>query len=294
MQTIFSRIAWAKRGKLAITTYFTALEERRKLVEGTKMNHCPRAKEARWKSLTLRFFCRPNICIMLLLESGERKLRLNSLVERDGFAIVPACLDEGAVDGLCEQFADNRHPERNLLSVSTVQELAKSRPVRGITEAVLGPRCFAVRGIFFNKTRSSNWKVVWHQDLTIAVRERRDVDGFGPWTVKAGVLHVQPPAEIMGSILAIRLHLDESGIDNGPLRVIAGSHREGRLSAEQIGKREKENSVICAVPRGGALIMRPLLLHSSSACVVPRSRRVIHLEFAASELPHGLEWHDRV
>jgi ectoine hydroxylase-related dioxygenase (phytanoyl-CoA dioxygenase family) len=219
---------------------------------------------------------------------------LKPLVEQDGFAVVPACLDEAAVERLCKQFDDTRYPQRNLLSAPSVQDLAMSRPVREIIETVLGPRCFAVRGIFFNKTRSSNWKVVWHQDLTIAVRERREVDGFGPWTVKAGVLHVQPPAEIMGGILAIRLHLDESGHDNGPLRVIAGSHREGRLSAKQIGSWEKQNSVTCTVPKGGALLMRPLLLHASSACTNPKSRRVIHLEFAAAELPRGLEWHDRV
>jgi len=161
-------------------------------------------------------------------------------------------------------------------------------------ETVLGPKCFAVRAIFFNKTRRSNWKVVWHQDLTIAVRQRSDVDGFGPWTLKAGVLHVQPPAEVMNDMLAIRLHLDESGLDNGPLRVISGSHREGRLSAGQIGSCEKGNSVTCTVPKGGALVMRPLLLHASSACATPKSRRVIHIEFAAAELPHGLDWNDTV
>ena len=228
------------------------------------------------------------------LSDSNSESGLKALVEQDGFALVPQCLDEVTVERLCNQFDDTRYPQRNLLSVSSVQGLATSRPVREIMETVLGPKCFAVRGIFFNKTRSSNWKVVWHQDLTIAVRERKEVDGFGPWTMKAGVLHVQPPAEIMSGILAIRLHLDESGIDNGPLRVIAGSHREGRLSASQIGSWEKENSVTCTVPRGGALAMRPLLLHASSACAIPKSRRVIHLEFAAAELPQGLDWHDKV
>jgi hypothetical protein len=137
-------------------------------------------------------------------------------VERDGFAVVPGCLDEATVELLSNQFDDTRHPERSLLSHPSVRTLATSRPVREIVEGILGPRCFAVRGIFFNKTRSSNWKVVWHQDLTIAVRERADVCGFGPWTVKAGILHVQPPSEVMSGLLAIRLHLDESGIDNGP------------------------------------------------------------------------------
>jgi ectoine hydroxylase-related dioxygenase (phytanoyl-CoA dioxygenase family) len=219
---------------------------------------------------------------------------LKPVVEQDGFSVVPVCLDETAVESLCKQFDDTRYPERNLLSVPSVQALARSRPVREIMETLLGPRCFAVRGIFFNKTRSSNWKVVWHQDLTIAVRERRDVDGFGPWTVKAGVVHVQPPAKVMGGILAIRLHLDESGLDNGPLRVLSGSHRKGRLSAEEIADWEKGNAITCTVPKGGALVMRPLLLHASSTCAIPKSRRVIHLEFAAAELPHGLEWHDRV
>src|SRR4030095_1143590 len=185
------------------------------------------------------------------LRDASTASALNPIVEQDGFAVVPACLDEAAVDRLCEQFDDTRYPQRNLLSVPSVRGLAMSRPVREIMETVLGPGCFAVRGFFFNKTRSSNWKVVWHQDLTIAVRERRDVDGFGSWTVKAGVLHVQPPADIMSGILAIRLHLDESELDNGPLRVIAGSHLEGRLSAEQIGNWKKENAVICTVPKGG-------------------------------------------
>lgn len=224
----------------------------------------------------------------------RRANALKPFVEQNGFAVVPACLDEAVLARLYKQFDDTRRPQRNLLSVPSVRDLAMSRPVREIMEAVIGPGCFAVRGILFNKTRDSNWKVAWHQDLTIAVRERRDVDGFGPWSVKGGVLHVQPPTEIMRGILAMRLHLDESGIDNGPLRVIAGSHREGRLSAEQIASWEKKNSVTCTVPKGGLLLMRPLLLHASSACAIPKSRRVIHLEFTSVELPQGLEWQDRV
>src|SRR5882724_2163275 len=172
---------------------------------------------------------------VVLSDASTSTTALKQRVEQDGFAVVPSCLDEATVELLNKQFDDARYPERNLLSVPSVRALAISRPVREIMETVLGPECVAIRGIFFNKTRSSNWKVVWHQDLTIAVRERREVDGFGPWTLKAGVLHVQPPAEVMSGILAIRLHLDESAIDNGPLRVIAGSHSEGRLSAEQIG-----------------------------------------------------------
>ncbi len=215
-------------------------------------------------------------------------------VEEEGFASVPSCLDDETLGRLCAHFDDNKYPQRSLLSVPIVREVAVSNPVRALLGAVLGPKCFAVRGIFFNKTRESNWKVVWHQDLTVAVRERREVYGFGPWTIKAGIVHVQPPADIMSRVLAVRLHLDESGPDNGPLRVIPRSHKHGRFSTGDVAQWQTRDSIACTIPRGGALLMRPLLLHASSACKVSKPRRVIHLEFAVDELPGGLEWHDRV
>ena len=219
---------------------------------------------------------------------------LQGQVERDGFAIVPTCLSEEISTRLGSHFGDASYGIRNLLAVPIVRELAASVAVRTLAEAILGNNCFAIKATFFNKTQEANWKVVWHQDLTIMVRERCEAAGFGPWTTKAGINHVQPPVGILNHILAIRLHLDESGPDNGPLRVIPGSHKQGRLSAKKVAEWQRVKSVVCAVPRGGALLMRPLLLHASSACVAPTPRRVIHLEFAADELPEGLEWHNRV
>jgi ectoine hydroxylase-related dioxygenase (phytanoyl-CoA dioxygenase family) len=119
------------------------------------------------------------------------------------------------------------------------------------------------------------------------VRARRDAEGFGAWSEKAGVMHVQPPAAILERMLTVRLHLDAGDEANAPLRVIPGSHSRGRLDAAAIAHlRETSTVVACLVPRGGALLMRPLLLHASSAS----RRRVVHLEFAAGELPAGLEW----
>jgi len=237
-----------------------------------------------------------------MLASSERNYNLSVTstadlvhrVEYDGFAVVPACLDEEAIQRLAGHLGEGAYAKRNLLVLPIVRELAASPAVRNLAEAVLGKHCFAVKGTFFNKTAESNWKVAWHQDLTIMVRERREVTGFGPWTNKAGIVHVQPTADILSSILAIRVHLDGSGPDNGPLRVIPGSHKHGRLSAEQVSGYAKESSVVCIVPRGGALLMRPLLLHASSACLSLKPRRVIHLEYTAKELPDGLEWFDRV
>lgn len=214
-------------------------------------------------------------------------------LETKGFAIVSDCLDESLIEALCAILGKTRHAQRNLLNIPLVRDLAASQSVRRLATAVLGEDCFAVRGMLFNKTPTSNWKVVWHQDKTIAVQERNDVPGFGPWSLKAGVVHVQPPASLMGKMLAIRLHLDESNESNGPLRVIPRSHLCGELSADEIVAWKKRPATTCTVARGGAILMRPLLLHASSASLKPVTRGVIHLEFAADELQGGLKWHTR-
>jgi ectoine hydroxylase-related dioxygenase (phytanoyl-CoA dioxygenase family) len=221
-------------------------------------------------------------------------LDVRQQVAADGFAIVPVCLDEETVEALGRRFHETGRSRRDLLAMPSIRRLARCETVRAAVEAVLGPDCFAVKGFLFNKSQDANWKVPWHQDVTIAVRDRRDLAGFGPWTRKGGVWHVQPPAGVMSRLLAIRLHLDDSGTDNGPLRVIAGSHNRGRLSAGQLASLTQRQAVTCLVPRGGALLMRPLLVHGSSPCSRPAPRRVIHLEFSTGDLPGGLEWHDRV
>jgi ectoine hydroxylase-related dioxygenase (phytanoyl-CoA dioxygenase family) len=217
-----------------------------------------------------------------------------SAVERDGFALVQSCLSDFAVGRLCESLDDTQYGQRNLLREPVVQELARSREARALVASVLGPACFAIKGILFNKTQKSNWKVPWHQDLTITVQDQVEVEGFGPWTNKSGVVNVQSPADVLGGILAIRIHLDVNDSQNGPLRVIPGSHKHGRLTAEQIANWDKSEAVACLVPRGGALLMRPLILHASSSCQLPKSRRVIHLEYCSEELPGALRWHTKV
>jgi ectoine hydroxylase-related dioxygenase (phytanoyl-CoA dioxygenase family) len=217
-----------------------------------------------------------------------------SAIERDGFAILQTCLDESAVKRLCESLDDTQYGQRNLVGKPVIKELARSQEVRRVIASVLGPNCFAIKGILFNKTQKLNWKVPWHQDLTITVHDRIETEGFGPWTIKGGVVNVQPRADVLRGILAIRIHLDANDNQNGPLRVIPGSHNHGRLGAEQIASWDKSGAVTCLVPRGGALLMRPLILHASSACRLPKSRRVIHLEYSSADLPSGLRWHTKV
>ena len=207
------------------------------------------------------------------------------VVPRDVLDALIAELEPGALTGA------GRGGVRNLLDAATVQALARSGAVRAVAEAALGSGCGAVRGLLFDKTPVANWKVAWHQDLAIAVRARRDAPGYGPWSEKAGVPHVHAPAALLERMVAIRVHLDDCGPDNGPLRVLPGSHRAGRLGAGDIAAwKARVEPVTCVAARGGLLALRPLVLHASSPARSPAHRRVVHLEFAAAPLGDGLQW----
>lgn len=215
-------------------------------------------------------------------------------VETNGYALVHRCVSEETIRALETALDADQHGIRNLLSNEIVRNVAGSAEVRRSVASVLGAECFAVRGIFFNKSPKANWKVTWHQDCVIAVREKLDIRGWGPWSSKADVIHVRPAPAVLQQMLAIRIHLDDCGEANGPLRVIPGSHRDGFLSDAEIQNRSKESAVECAAYRGDAILMRPLILHSSPPAVKPSNRRVVHLEFAAAQLPDGAQWQDCV
>ena len=234
--------------------------------------------------------------------SAIEQSELLATIDREGWGVTSPVIPQLEIDNLIAELAtvvagqEGRGGVRNLLQLApAVRTLAASTPVRSVAEAVLGPTCFAVRAILFDKTSLANWKVMWHQDLTIAVREQVKVTGFGPWSEKDGIPHVQPPESLLERMLAVRLHLDDCGADNGPVRVLPGSHRVGRLSAAGIDHwRSGREEVSCLAERGSILAFRPLLLHASSPAAVASNRRVIHIEFAAEELPEPLAWHDRV
>jgi len=225
-------------------------------------------------------------------------------IQNDGFAILPSVVPPQTTSFLSSQLTELSGAEvksrghsafgvRKLLEVaSAVGHLAGSAEIRALIEPILGAEAFAVRGIFFDKTPSANWKVAWHQDLTIAVRRKIEIEGFGPWSVKAGIDHVIPPVEILEKMLALRIHLDDADESNGALKVIPGSHKHGRLNPQQIqALKEERQVVVCSTPAGGVMAMKPLLLHASSASAQPFHRRVIHLEFSSAQLPGGLEWY---
>lgn len=226
---------------------------------------------------------------------------------RDGYVIVSDVISAevvarliAAIDFLADADVSRQrngaaYAIRNLLSaVPETRMLSQSREIRELVEPLLGAEARAVRGLLFDKTPDANWKVAGHQDLSIAVSGRRHVPGFGPWSKKSGVDHVQPPVDVLERMLTVRLHLDDCGPENGPLRVLPGSHSRGVLAPAALEQMLQEGTPIpCHVPAAGAVLMRPLLLHASSTATHPGHRRVIHLEFASGPLPGGLEWYEQ-
>jgi ectoine hydroxylase-related dioxygenase (phytanoyl-CoA dioxygenase family) len=221
----------------------------------------------------------------------------------EGFQIVRSVVTDNECDLLAAELAPLFEAQqkaagskiggvRNLLGTSRrVAQLAGSEKIISVLKEAVGRRPFPVRAIFFDKNPEANWLVPWHQDLAVAVTERVEAAGFTGWSIKDGVSHVHPPQDVLEGMITLRLHLDDCGVENGALKVIAGSHRLGKLGAAEISDCTKSNQpVICEILKGGVLLMRPLLLHASLPAKKPSHRRVLHIEYATGNLPGGLEW----
>ncbi|MDW5415337.1 phytanoyl-CoA dioxygenase family protein [Iodobacter sp. CM08] len=151
-------------------------------------------------------------------------------------------------------------------------------------------RCSA---LFFEKSASRNWLVAVHQDLSIPVAERIEHPALQGWSVKEGQLYVRAPVEVLQQLIAVRIHLDACGAEDGPLRLVPGSHLQGLVTAEDAAL-ARQQEIVCVAESGSALLMRPLLLHSCSKSSGKSQRRVLHFLFAPLELPLGLRWSDIV
>ncbi|WP_397364060.1 WYL domain-containing protein [Olleya sp. R77988] len=152
---------------------------------------------------------------------------------------------------------------------------------------------FLTKAIYFDKSPKDNWYVTWHQDVPINVLEKKETEGFKSWTNKKGVISVCPTEDISKNTFAMRIHLDDTTIKNGALKVIPGSHHK-RLNDDEI-KLITSNSIpfVSEVGSGGVQLIKPFLLHASSETTVQRRRRVLHLEFSSLVLPNGLEYAEK-
>jgi ectoine hydroxylase-related dioxygenase (phytanoyl-CoA dioxygenase family) len=165
--------------------------------------------------------------------------------------------------------------------------------LKQVIRELFGMDYFVVKSIYFDKPEGSNWYVSYHQDLTISVDKKTELAGFGPWTTKQNQFAVQAPLNILENNFTVRIHLDDTDEQNGALKVVPSSHRKQIYRPEMIDW-NVEKEVVCAVPKGGIMIMKPLLLHSSSRTTNNQKRRVIHIEFSNQELPKEIQWAERM
>ncbi len=202
------------------------------------------------------------------------------------------CALIGTANGSSETFrrsADLFAIRQFLKEIPEIQQLIFTEKFKNIITRLFGSDYFVVKSIYFDKPEQSNWFVSYHQDLTISVDQKTEVDGYTKWTVKQEQFAVQPPLNILEKGFTIRIHLDDTDENNGALKVVPGSHLKGIYRSEDIDWKT-ETEAVCSVPLGGVMIMKPLLLHSSNRTTNNNKRRVIHIEFSNQELSGGLQW----
>ena len=214
--------------------------------------------------------------------------------EQQGFAIWPKLIDAREVAVACR--ALERAPlegagARGMLELRWCRALAARVKARLVQSAVLPPEHVAVQCTLFDKRPDKNWLVALHQDVSIPVNARVPHPALGAWSEKEGVPFVQAPRTVLEALLAVRVHLDDCGPENGPLRVVPGSHKQGQVDPKSVSElRETLGETTCLANRGDAVLMRPLTLHASSKSTTPTRRRILHFLFAPKTLPLGLEW----
>jgi ectoine hydroxylase-related dioxygenase (phytanoyl-CoA dioxygenase family) len=215
-------------------------------------------------------------------------LNWQDAIELLGFSKIPERVPAAETSGLLERLQQSslrrsRAGIRHALSNSSIAEFAQNPQLLGIAKTILGMEAFPFRATLFDKSPQANWLVVWHQDTALPLSERCDSTGWGPWSVKEGVTYAHAPASALSQVLALRVHLDDSTVENGSLRVLPGTHNRGVLSDYAIHELATQiPAVDCEVPAGGVLAMRPLIVHSSPKSQSKIPRRVLHIEYAAS------------
>jgi phytanoyl-CoA dioxygenase PhyH len=226
---------------------------------------------------------------------SPKKVREVDVIDWPGFWIEDNVFSDRECDDLIEATRPSlqwrsRAGARNLMSISAIGVAAKDERLLRIARRGLGEGAVPFRATLFDKSARANWLVVWHQDTALPLESRNDSAEWGPWSLKAGILYAHAPAWALSRVLALRISLDASTCDNGPLRVIPGSHQAGVLSDDEIlDLARTQETVEALVPRGGVLAMSPLIVHSSSKARGDGPRRVLHVEYAdALDLEPGL------
>ncbi len=224
----------------------------------------------------------------------------------NGFAILEDLYSDTEVQAILaviEKADASKETFRKAADLFAIRQFLKEVPetipllfndrLRMLLQEVFGSRGFVVKSIYFDKPPASNWYVPYHQDLTISVDAKTTHNGFSAWTVKHNQFAVQPPVSVLEAITTVRIHLDDTDESNGVLAVIPQSHLAGIVRPEEV-HRNRTTEVLCKVPKGGVMLMKPLTLHRSGRTTNNARRRVVHIELTTVELPGGLHWAERL
>lgn len=210
-------------------------------------------------------------------------------LDRDGCLLIRAAVAPPLLAELADSLGAVKAGARLFTSDAALAPVLQQ--LSGIIGPLL-PGARAVRALWFDKTAAANWLVPWHQDRTIAVRERRDAPDYGPWSVKQGTCHVEPPFALLAAMLTVRLHVDDCPADNAPLEVAIGSHSQ-RVAADAVaGVAEQFPRRLCLAAAGDVWLYRTPILHRSARAASPGRRRVLQLDYSADQLPAGMDWAD--
>lgn len=225
---------------------------------------------------------------------------MHAAFEEQGYATLPMIFSRDEIGTMTQELdrrlsldddavrsGDAVYAARDLLRLCpTVIDWWRKPKLVDFVSLILGEDAGLVRGLLFDKPPEQSWAVPWHKDRSIVIQQPAQVsERYSMPRLKAGLWHCEPPETVLQRMLSLRIHLDPSTIENGPLSVVAGSHGSG----------PQGEVVQLLADRGDVIAMRPLIDHAS-----PRSepgstlhRLVIHLEFAADpQLPDGYQWHE--
>lgn len=215
---------------------------------------------------------------------------LIDLYSENEISQILTCIENAEQDGNSFMKTKDLFAIRQLIKdVPELTDLLFNRKLTKLISELSESEYFLTKAIYFDKPSESNWFVAYHQDLSISVDKKADVENYVNWTFKKGQNGVQPPIEILQDTITIRIHLDKTDKNNGALKVIPKSHLRGIIRADSKDW-NIENEFICEVEKGGAMLMKPLTLHASNRTTNGNKRRVIHLEFNKHKLTEPLAW----
>lgn len=191
------------------------------------------------------------------------------------------------MEALC-RWPDGRAGVRNSGDPAVARLTGPNGDIRRAISSIVGERARPVRAVLFDK---ADWALGWHQDRTIAVRARVDAVGFGPWSIKQGIVHVEPSFAVIAAMHTLRIHIDPVDDENAPLLIAAGSHKIGRVPAARAAELAAGFPLhACLADAGDGWIYHTPILHASDAARPGRQRRVLQVDYTLQDLPAGLEW----